>query len=518
MAVVRVKRRAAEKKLSALSTQHSAKNKNLRTHAQWLDTIPGGLAWTALVVTICGAYRAPSALLWGVSLLALYSALRFGLAGIAVGLGLRHIQQWEKCDWRAEYARRDTPDSLPCEAVHHLVLIPNYGEDVAILRRTLTRLAGQDHAAESITVVLAMEAAEAEARAKGEQLRAEFAQAFARILVTVHPANLPGERQCKSANLTWAIQQAQRVLIDDLGYDRDQVVVTAMDADTLWHPLYFACLTTLFATDPQRYRTYWQAPIRYHGNVWAAHPLMRLLHAYSSAWELAYLAAPWWRALPMSSYSVSLRLLQTSGYWDPTAIADEWHMYIKSYFRQGGDQHLQPVFLPFWANATVGATLWQTITARYRQTFRHAWGAQEIGYALDHLLRRAGSPALGLIGRVAHDNLLAGAGWIVLFLGAQLPLVLHPTWAQQHVGSPAFVLLQASFGVVLLLTLVFWVLDVRLRPPRQTPWLPGARVAELLSLSLMALLTVICVALPVLHAQTWLMLGRSIRFRVTAKV
>ncbi len=518
MTVVRLKPRAADKKLSACSLQQSAKPESNRTHAHWLDTLPGALAWAALVVTIWGAYFAPSALLWGVALLALYSALCFGLAGIAAGLGLRHIRQWERCDWRAEYARRATPDSLPHKAVHHLVLIPNYGEDVVILRRTLTRLAAQENAAESITVVLAMETAEAGARAKGEQLRAEFAPAFARILVTVHPANLLGERQCKSANLTWAIQQAQRVLIDDLGYDRDHVLVTAMDADTLWHPSYFACLTTLFAIDPQRYRTYWQAPIRYHGNVWAAHPLMRLLHAYSSAWELAYLAAPWWRALPMSSYTVSLRLLQASDYWDPTAIADEWHMYIKSYFRQGGDQRLQPVFLSFLANATVGATLWQTITARYRQTFRHAWGAQEIGYALDHLLRRRGAPALGLIGRVAHDNLLAGAGWIVLFLGAQLPLVLHPTWAQQHVGAPAFVLLQVSFGVVTLLTLVFWALDVRLRPPRQTPWSPIARLAELLSLGLMAVLTVICVALPVLHAQTWLMLGRSIRFRVTAKV
>ena len=321
------------------------------THARWLDTLPGGLAWAALGLTIWSAQRAPSVLLWAVALLALYSAIRFSLAGIAAGIGLRYIRQWQTRDWRAEYDRRATPDSLPREAVHHLVLIPNYGEELAILQRTLTRLAEQENATEAITVVLAMEAAEVKARAKSEQLCAEFAASFARIMVTFHPPHLLGEQQCKSANLAWAVKQTQRTLVDELGYDLDHVVVTAMDADTLWHPQYLASLTTLFATDAQRYQTYWQAPIQYHGNVWATHPLMRLLHAYSSAWELAYLAAPWWRALPMSSYSVSLRLLQATGYWDPTAIADEWHMYIKSYFRlhhiptmQGQFLILNPVF------------------------------------------------------------------------------------------------------------------------------------------------------------------------------
>lgn len=512
MAVLRLWRRA----------KHQTKRRVIPfSRTRLLDMLPGGLAWGALGITVWGAYAVPSVLLWGVALLALYTALRFGLAGIAAGWGLRRIQQWEALDWRAEYDRRASRDSLPLDVVHHLVLVPNYGEDLAVLRRTLAQLAQQHQAHCTITVVLAMEAAEAGARSKSEQLRAEFASSFAHLLVTFHPPHIPGEQQCKSANLAWAVKQAWRVLVDDLSYQADHVLVTAMDADTVWHSDHFECLATLFATDPQRYRTYWQAPIRYHGNVWITHPWMRLLHAYSSAWELAYLAAPWWQALPMSSYSVSLRLLDRAGYWDTDIIADEWHMYIKSYFEHGGDQRVQPVFLPFLANATIGATLWQTITARYQQTFRHAWGAKEIGYALDQLgqhSRLAKPSALGLILRVAHDNILAGAGWIILFLGAQLPLLLHPGWAQDRLTSAAFVLLQASFGAVSLLTLVFWALDVRLRPPQPPSWTWRTRATEALGLTLIAILTVFCVALPVLHAQTWLMLGRSIRFRVTAKV
>jgi hypothetical protein len=305
-------------------------------------------------------------------------------------------------------------------------------------------------------------------------------------------------------------------MVDELGYNLDSLVVTTMDADTLWHPHYFESLSVLFATDPQRHTTYWQAPIRYHGNVWTAHPLMRILHAYASAWELAYLAAPWWQALPMSSYSVSLRLLHSTGYYDPDVIADEWHMYIKSWFAHHGNQRVQPVFLPFLATATTDDSWHGAIRARYRQTFRHAWGAKEIGGVIAQM-NATSQPALRLLLRVAHDNLLAGAGWIIMFLGSQLPLLFHPEWARANLDSLPFFVLQGSLILVTALTILFWALDVRIRPPRTGPWAIRDRVYELLSLTLVAVLTAMCVALPVLHAQTRLMLGGPIEFRVTPK-
>lgn len=479
-----------------------------------LDAIPGTLAWLTLGLLTAGAAAAPALTLGAAALLAGYSALRFFLAGIATLRGLRNVQQWEATDWQVEYARRAAGDSLPLDAVCHLVLIPNYNENVGVLRRTLDRLAGQVNASRVMTVVLAMEAAESGAAAKGRALQAEYAGAFARVIVSVHPRDIPGEQACKSANLAWAIRHAAHTI----DADPDHVVVTVMDADTLWHPRYFESVSVLFATDPQRYRTYWQAPIRYHGNVWAANPLLRILHAYASTWELAYLAAPWWFSLPMSSYSLSLRLLERGDCWDPDAIADEWHMYIKSFFRLDGDQHLRPVFLPFLATTSPARSLRAAITDRYRQTFRHAWGAKEIGYTLENAVRRrTGLRATALLWRVAHDNLLAGAGWIVIVLGSQLPLLLHPAWARAHLTAPALILLQSALAVVTGLTILFWALDVRLRPPRPAPWTWRERLSEAASLPLIAVLTMICVALPVLHAQTWLMLGRPIRFRVTAK-
>ena len=41
--------------------------------------------------------------------------------------------------------------------------------------------------------------------------------------------------------------------------------------------------------------------------------------------------------MPMSSYSLSLRLLEMSGYWDADVIADEWHMFVKAFFARNGE-------------------------------------------------------------------------------------------------------------------------------------------------------------------------------------
>jgi hypothetical protein len=504
-------------RLAAPAAQ-GARSARLLQHAG--EALPGVLAWLVVPGALLAAWRAREALLWITALLAVYLAARFVLAAIAQARGLRRIHQWERTDWRAEYARRAEPGSLPREEVHHLVLLPSVDESEALLRRALDRLAAWSDARHSMSVVLAVEAAAPGAPARAHRLCRAYADRFRRVLVAIHPADLPGEIAGKSANLAWALRDTCRFLCTDASFAPYRTVVTVMDADTLWHPAYFDCLTTLFATDPARYATYWQAPIRYHGNVWAAHPLMRPLHAQASAWELAYLAAPWWMTLPMSSYSLSLRLLDEAGGWDADVIADEWHMAIKSFFARRGQQRLQPVYLPFLAHATTAPTIRATLIARYRQTLRHAWGAREIGYALACARQSPGTPrraALRLAGRAAHDNLLAGAGALLLAAGTQLPLLVAPGWVRAHLFSAPFVIINLALLIVAGVSALLWAWDVCLRPPRPAPRTLRARLAEGIALLLLPTLTALCVTLPVLHAQTRLMLGRALRFTVTAK-
>lgn len=482
-----------------------------------LNSVPGLLAWLTLVAAIWGALAGRTALLWSTAILSAYLALRFGLAVLAWAHGLRLIRRWEKLDWRAEWHRRADTHRLPWDEVQHLVLLPSVAESEALLRRSLDRLAAWPDAPRAMSVVLAMEAGDSAAPERAARLQRAYAGRFRRVLVTLHPAGLPGEVRGKSANLAWATRHARQTLVGEEGIAPERVIVTVMDADTLWHPAYFDCLTTLFATNPQRHATFWQAPIRYHGNIWTAHWLMRPLHAQASAWELAYLAAPWWLALPMSSYSVSLCLLDSVGGWATDAIADDWHMYLRSFFARRGQLRLQPIFLPFLAHIVCGRSARETAIARLRQTVRHAWGAEEIGHAL------AGAPAVrGIAGwrlavRVAHDHLLAGAGALLLGLGTQLPALLAPTWLRTQFTAPPFLVIQLSLVALTAISVLFWYGDRRLRPAAPPPTPNKSILYELIALLLLPTLTALCVTLPVLCAQTRLILGRSPRFEVSTK-
>ncbi len=504
-----------------------------------LDGIPGFIAWFALLVSIASAVAFPLTLMLTAAAVASYSAFRFFLAGIANGVGIRRIKDWEAIDWQQKYQQDKTATSLAWDSVHHLVVIPNYKESMKILCRTLDQLSIQDNARSQISILLAMEAAEPGSLEKAQSLHRQYEGHFANIYFTIHPRGLLGEMQCKSANLSWAVNRFFENVIDEGSLNIDDVVITTMDADTLWHKNHFAALTYHFAISQDRHYTFWQAPIRYHGNIWQVNPLMRIVNTYATAFELAYLTAPWWMAMPMSSYSLSLRLLEQSGNWDTDVIADEWHMMIKAYFASGGEVTVQDIYLPFLANSTTGSNIFQSIKNRYSQTLRHAWGSKEVGYMLAKLIENPqmfSLNSLKLLLRLAHDILLAGAGWVILTVGSQLPVVFHPDIAPVQIeglmaagdklayavegflnSNPAWMMLAISGLVMVILVIVFQVQDYLIRPPRIKPYTLGESLLELLSIPFMLILTLLVVALPTLVAQTRLLLGIPLQFIVTDK-
>jgi hypothetical protein len=505
-----------------------------------LDGIPGFLAWFAFLFSIASAVAFPKTLLMIAALLGAYTAIRFFMAAIAAYSGLGKIRRAESTDWKAHYLTLRDEESLDWEVVQHFVIIPNYKEDIAVLRRSLDALKIQYQAKKRMSIILAMEASEEGCVEKAETLREEYQEFFKHFYFTVHPRGLAGEMQCKSANESWAIRWAKRHLVDERGYELDHICVSTMDADTRWHPRYFYALTALFALDKERHHRFWQAPMRYHGNIWEINPLLQIVNAYATAFELSYLSSPLWLAMPMSSYSLSLRLLDSCGYWDGDVIADEWHMFIKAYFARGGKLSLKEIMLPFLADATTGNGLLGELKERYLQTLRHAWGSKEMGYMIAKMIDHPEvefRPALRLLFRISHDILLAGAGWVLITVGSQLPVLLHPEIAPIQLSAildnpvrglqaaytnilqePAWLILVLASLAVLLLAFFFWLLDMGVRPPRNRPLTILERFWTLLSFPLMPILTLLVLAIPTIQAQTLLLIGVPLQFRVSKKV
>lgn len=491
-----------------------------------LDALPGFLVWMALCLCIVMSVFSPRIMLFFALFLTAYCTLRFVVAGIASLIGNTRIHRWEQRNWYDEYLNTaDTHHACAWEDVHHVVLIPNFNESVDVLRQSLAQLAKWEFAKHQMTVILAMETAETHSSDKARQLISEYNSHFASMFYTCHPTDLYGEIQCKSANLAWAGQWLRRNLFRIPTTSQENIVVTTMDADTNWHKHYFSALTYFFITNPERHTTFWQAPIRYHNNIWQVNPMVRLINAYSSAFELAYLTAGWWLALPISSYSMSFTLLETSRYWDSNVISDEWHMFAKSFFATNAALSIQSIYLPFSAFATTGETVWIAIRNRYAQTLRHAWGSKEIGYIIKRMTDTPSVPvyqSVTLLIRVVHDLLLSSAGWIVLSVGSVLPFVLYPSFLDSMGdGGSQFspiLFFQFSAIAVFMLGIIFWRIDVSVRPERGRAMTHHERFWSVASLFLLPILTMFCVTLPVIHAQTLLMIGTTIPFEVSRKV
>jgi len=164
--------------------------------------LTGATSWAIVLITLVGLTRFPR---WWLPVTAVCLTL-FLLRAIFVlvysVLGDAECRSWERTDW---HESEDSPGrgGFAPSQVRHLILIPNYREPTAILRRTLDALAVQHRAAERLIVVLGMEEREQDSLAKGRALADEYAERFLEAIVTVHPAGLPGEVLGKSSNQAW---------------------------------------------------------------------------------------------------------------------------------------------------------------------------------------------------------------------------------------------------------------------------------------------------------------------------
>lgn len=274
---------------------------------------------------------------------------------------------------------------LRYDDVVHVVAIPNYKESPATLRRTLTTLAAQRDAKRAIAVILAMEARDTSARSTSRTLHAEFGSQFRSLYTTMHVLR-DGEVGGKSSNENWAVRCAKRQLVDVEGIDPSVIVVTVCDADTYFHSAYFAALTRAYICESPatRHRRFWQAATNFYPNSDDVPVLCSVRYALLSVGFLGQLANPVHYRLPFAVYSMSLNLARESGYWDPTVIPEDWHMFLRCFYASRGAARVKPIFFPVGCECVTDTGTLRTVAACYHQAKRWQWGAIDIGFIAVH--------------------------------------------------------------------------------------------------------------------------------------
>ncbi|KAI9206376.1 glycosyl transferase family group 2-domain-containing protein [Polychytrium aggregatum] len=354
--------------------------------SQIWQRLPALWLFATLLVSVLGPFYTPTVFAALYLLLScVFTAYTFRVTW-GVYAVYRGCRAHSEIDWYKKYLEAlasSDPETPFAEHVYHLIIIPNYKEEMETLAETLGVLASHPIAREHYKICLAMEETEAGCVTKAEILKSQFSASFQDIRHTVHPKGIVGESRGKSSNVSWAAREMSQYLQGE-----NNIVVTVMDADTCFAQDYFTFIMQRFAaasrdTQPcmmfapcivfDRNSNEIPAVVRTGDNIWAM-SVMSNMYSGSSV------------TIPCSAYSLSLDLVRHVEFWDvgPEGIGEDMHMYLKCFFLTEGRVHVEPVYSPAsQCNVQDSSTL-ATIRARYTQASRHMWGALDTGYTLNH--------------------------------------------------------------------------------------------------------------------------------------
>src|ERR1035437_9173247 len=147
-----------------------------------LEILPGSISWFLILFPVWGSFLIPLAVAYFILFFDVYWFYKSFSLEITAFIASRKIKQAEKQDWLKLAKPLEN-----FERMSHVVVIPNYKENLEKLRQTLRSLSSQTFPSKQIYVVLAMEKREIEAKDRAEKLIAEFGKKFGAVLASFHP-------------------------------------------------------------------------------------------------------------------------------------------------------------------------------------------------------------------------------------------------------------------------------------------------------------------------------------------
>lgn len=481
-----------------------------------LEILPGLVSWNIILFPYWGIFVIPNAVAYFILAYNVYWF--YQSATIAVTSYISHIRIQASMIYKWEEDIKAFPDY---KRVHNAVIITTYKEPLHTLIRTISSVAMQTLSKKQISVILAMEEKEPEKdrNEKMEELNKLFAGKFANFFMTVHKI-APGEVVGKASNERYAAMQIKKEFVDKRGMDIDYITITSCDADHVYHPNHFACLTYKFLDNPKRHLMFWQPAIMFYNNIWDLPAITRVPNTLGSIWNLSQLPRRD-RLINQQNYSLSLKLLDEAGYWDADKIPEDWGIFFKAYFSHKGDVEVEPIYLPVRVDAAQSTSLIKTLKNQYEQYKRWAWGVSDDPWIIRQYLINPEIPFWSRTMRlitVLWAHFLWPVNWFIITIGLTLPTIINPAFGRTTLGYtvPKFSSFILTVALVFLVVMIIFDNIYKPKRPKHIP-LWRALITPL-EFVLMPVAGFFFSALPGLDAHTRLMLGKYMEYRVTEKV
>src|SRR3981081_2442465 len=225
------------------------------------------------------------------------------------------------------------------------------------------------------------------------------------------------------------------------------------------------------------------------------------------------------RLLMFSSYSMSMDLLTTAGYWDSDVIPEDSRFFWKAFFRYGEQLHVRPAFLTVDGDAPRSRDYATTHVSQYNQIKRWAWGVTDFAYVTTRMLEHPEIP-WRLRARRYLNLVFNHLTWttlpVLLLFGGLLPALIDLDYSLSTVATGIGYTTAGILTLPLFNTLVLIGVDHAMctKPP-EWPW--WRRWYSDLQLFLYPVVGLALSVIPALEAQTRVMFGAYIEYGVAEK-
>ncbi len=404
--------------------------------------------------------------------------------------------------------------------IYQLVIIPVRGESAEVVEPGIRAIRNGVYPAKRFLVMIALEERAPEAvKQDMEKIRTEYKNEFLDFLLTVHPADRPGEARVKGANATFAAREAERYFKKH-GIPQENVLVSCFDADTVPNSAYFGCLTYYYMVSPERLRLSYQPIPVYHNNIWEAPGFARIIDIGTSFFQLIESTNPE-KLVTFSSHSMSFQALCDVGYWPVDMISDDSAIFWKAFIHYQGRYRVMPIYTIVSMDIATGSNMGKTFISIYRQKMRWAWGVENFPIVIRAFLslrsisfRQKLSYSYKLL-----DSFISWATWSFLLLfGSWLP-----AWfaSREFTSSTIYYTAPRIRGIMFSLAsvgiIVCMIISLLLLPRNRARYRILVKIGHALEWLMIPVILLFLSALPALHAQTRLMFGKYMEFRVTDK-
>ncbi|MGB6772605.1 MAG: glycosyltransferase family 2 protein [Candidatus Dormiibacterota bacterium] len=432
--------------------------------------------------------------------------------------GIRLLEATQAVDWTQRLQTLESSPHRPDPAeVTHAFLIPTYTEHYETLHATVSALAAADYPSDRKICAIITRETDLQGCRNVERLQEKFGASFKAFWHIKDPL-LPGIVVGKSAAMSYGGPVLRRAC-DSLDLDPTKVIVTDLDSDYRVHPQYLTYITYQFCGSEGRLTSIWQPVPMFLNNLWKVPSAVRSIATLTTQWQL-YLHQHPKRLVMFSAYSMSLQMLTEVGYWDNDVIPEDSRFFWKAFFKYGENLHVLPAFLPMYGDAPRAADYGTTIVSQYNQIKRWAWGVTDIPYVASRMTSHAEIPLKTRVERfqmLVFNHLSWATVPMLILVAGTLPSLFNYDYALSNMGA----ILETAASIILTTTLLnivaVAVLDNRLqpRPPEWRWW--RRRLVDMQTLMYPVVFMILSV-IPALEAQTRLLFGSHLEYRVTEKV